>query len=372
MTSKQNGLSIPGLIILLILFAAFFGWLGYQPGMLLNEYSRALAFTLLGVALVIWLTNSLLGKRNKELLAYLDEQRKAQEEAQLAREIQLLKTQLTREVASGQAGIAARAIIEMDSRGWLTDGTLSNSHMVGADLHGAKLGWANFSGAFLSKINLQDADLSYANFSNASLNDAVMARANLDLAKLTEANLRGADLSLCLMNETDLSGAIVERAVLSGANMVEANLAKIKGEHVALNGANLERANLTESVLSYANLERANLSGANLSWANLSKANLEKVDFSESNLSGANLEDARLNGADLSGSFLLGARISPDTLSSARSLVNATMPDGSKYEEWVQNQSEAFSRPKRKSSREVISGSPAVPSNLPEESAETG
>jgi hypothetical protein len=99
---------------------------------------------------------------------------------------------------------------------------------------------------------------------------------------------------------------------------------------------------------------------------------MEKADLSESNLSGANLDDARLNGADLSGSFLLGARISLNALSSARSLVNATMPDGSKYEEWIQNQSEEASPPANQSSRKVIAGLPATSANLAEESTENG
>jgi uncharacterized protein YjbI with pentapeptide repeats len=339
MTSKRTGLTIQALVIVLLLLAAFFGWLGYQPGMLVNEYARGLGLTLLGVALVLFLSDSLSRRRDRELLTYLEEQRKVQEEAQLAREIQLLKAQLTREVASGQAGLASRAILELDSRGWLTDGTLSNSHMAGADLRGARLGWANFSGAFMSRVNLQDAELGYANFTGANLSEATLARANLDLAKLTEAELRGADLSLCSLNEADLSGAVLERATLSGAILVEANLTKIRGERLALNGANLERADLTESVLPYANLERANLSGANLSWANLSKAVLEKADLSESNLSGANLDDARLHGADLTGAFLYGARVSLKALSTAKALTNATMPDGTKYEDWVHSQS---------------------------------
>jgi uncharacterized protein YjbI with pentapeptide repeats len=338
MTSKRKGLSIQAVIILLLFLAVFFGWLGYQPGMLVNEYARGLGFTLLGVALVVFLSESLSRRRDRELLAYLEEQRQTQEEAQLAREIQLLKAQLTREVASGQAGLATRAIMELDSRGWLTDGTLANSPMAGADLRGARLGWANFTGAFMNRINLQDAELGYANFTHANLTEAALARANLDLAKLVEADLRGADLSLCSLNEADLSGAVLERATLSGAILVETNLTKTKGERLALNGANLERADLTESALAYANLERANLSGANLSWANLSKANLEKANLAESNLSGANLDDARLNGADLTGAFLFGARVSLKALATAKALANATMPDGTKYEDWVHSQ----------------------------------
>lgn len=345
MSTKPNGLSIQAIAIILILLAVFFGWLGYQPGMLINEYARGLAFTFLGVALIIFLTDRLAARRERQLLAYLEEQRKVQEDTQMARESQLLKTQLVREIASGDPGLAARAIKELDAQGWLTDGTLSNAHLAGANLQAASLGWVNLSGAFLSRINLQDADLGYANFSGANLSDALLGRAKLDLANLTEADLRGADFSLCSMNETDLAGATLEGTVFSGASLVEANLTKTAAERAALNGANLERANLVESNFSYANLERAVLSGANLGWVNLSRANLEKADLSEANLSGANLDDARLNGANLAGAFLFGARVSLKALSTARSLANATMPDGLKYEDWVRRQSGEYVSP---------------------------
>lgn len=345
MSGNQKGLSIQVIAIILIVLAVFFGWLGYQPGTLLNEYARGLGLTLLGVALVVFIMDSLGRRREAHLLVYLEEQRKAQEDAQLTRESQLLKTQLIRELASGDAGLAARAIRELDGKGWLTDGTLSNSHLAAADLQGAQLGWVNLSGAFLSRINLQEADLSYGNFSSANLSDSLLARANLDLANLTEADLRGADMSLCSMNETDMTGAVLEGATLSGAAMVEANLSKVQGERIALNGANLERANMVESNLSFANMERATLTGANLGWANLSKVNLEKANLSEANLSGANLDDARLHGANLAGAFLFGARVSLKSLSAAKTLANATMPDGTKYEDWTRRQSGEYVPP---------------------------
>lgn len=345
MSTKPKGLNITAIAIILLVLAVFFGWLGYQPGTLLNEYARGLGLTLFGVALVVYLTDSFGRRREQQLLTYLEDQRKAQEEAQLAREGQLAKTQLIREVASGDPGLATRAIRELDNKGWLTDGTLANTHLASANLQGASLGWVNLSGAFLSRVNLQDADVSYGNFSGANLSDALMARANLDLADMTEADLRGADMSLGSLNETNLTSAMLEGAILSGATMVEANLTKAQGERVALNGANMERANLVEANLAYANMERATLIGANLGWANLAKVNLEKANLSEANLSGANLDDARLHGANLAGAFLFGARVSLKSLSTAKTLANATMPDGTKYEDWIRRQSGEYVAP---------------------------
>ncbi|CUS05164.2 protein of unknown function [Candidatus Promineifilum breve] len=345
MAGNQKGLSIQVIVGILLVLALFLGWLGYQPGTLLNEYARGLGLTLLGVALVVYLTDSLGHRREQQLMTYLEDQRKAQEDAQLAREGQLAKTQLIREIASGDAGLATRAIRELDSKGWLTDGTLANTHLASANLKGANLGWVNLSGAFLSRINLQGADVSYGNFSGANMSDALLGRANLDLADMTETDLRGADISLGSLNETNLTGAALEGAILSGAAMVEANLTKAQGERVALNGANLERANLVEANLAYANMERATLIGANLGWANLGKVNLEKANLSEANLSGANLDDARLHGANLSGAFLFGARVSLKALSTAKTLANATMPDGTKYEDWIRRQSGEYVAP---------------------------
>lgn len=345
MSGNQKGFNVGIILAVLLLLAVFFGWLGYQPGTLLNEYARGLGLTLFGVALVVYLTDSFGRRREQQLLTYLEDQRKAQEEAQLAREGQLAKTQLIREVASGDPGLATRAIRELDNKGWLTDGTLANTHLASANLQGASLGWVNLSGAFLSRVNLQDADVSYGNFSGANLSDALMARANLDLADMTEADLRGADMSLGSLNETNLTSAMLEGAILSGATMVEANLTKAQGERVALNGANMERANLVEANLAYANMERATLIGANLGWANLAKVNLEKANLSEANLSGANLDDARLHGANLAGAFLFGARVSLKSLSTAKTLANATMPDGTKYEDWIRRQSGEYVAP---------------------------
>ena len=339
MTGKESGLNARVILIILIVLAVFFGWLGYQPGMLINEYARGLALTLLGVALVVSLTDYLARKRDDKLFTYLDTQRRAAEEVQAAREATLLRSQLIREVASGDSGLASRAIKELDEHGWLTDGTLANSQLSGANLRGVALAWANLSGAFLSRINLEEAELSYANFSSANLSEARLARANLDLANLIEADLSGSDLSLVSLKEADLTGAHLEEANFSGATMIEATLNKVQAERASFNGADLERANLVEANLSDARLERANLSSANMGWVNLSRANLERANLSEANLSGANLDDARLNGADLSGAFLYGARVALRSLSTVKSLAHATMPDGLKYEDWVRRQS---------------------------------
>ncbi len=101
------------------------------------------------------------------------------------------------------------AIEELRVRGWLSDGSLSetvlcHAHMQGADLFGADLHGIDFHQA-----NLRGADLS---------------RANLSGAKLSRANLQNANLS-----ETDFGNADLFKANLAGAcNLQDKQLARAK------------------------------------------------------------------------------------------------------------------------------------------------
>jgi uncharacterized protein YjbI with pentapeptide repeats len=106
-------------------------------------------------------------------------------------------------------------------------------------------GWANLSGANLSKADLRWADLSGANLSGADLHWADLSGADLHWANLSGADLRGADLR----------GAHLSGAILIGADLLGAHL----------RGADLHWANLSGADLSGANLRGADLSEANLS-----------------------------------------------------------------------------------------------------------
>jgi uncharacterized protein YjbI with pentapeptide repeats len=340
MSEKPKGASLQAIAIALLLLAIFFGWLSYTPGNFLDNFASNVSTMLVGVVLTVLILDSLYRRREERLIAYLEGQRQLQEEKQFQRELDVLKTQLVREIASGDPGLASRALKEFDTKGWLTDGSLANVYLAGASLPEAKLSWSNLSGAYLGRVNLERADLGWANLTGANLNEARLIRATMNLTNLSEANLRGANLSLANLTEANLGSAILDGAVGSGAMFVEANLSKVHAERVLLSGANLSGAEIVEADLSFANLERANLSGANLGWTSFSRANLENANLSNANLSSANLEDARLQGANLSGAFLFGAKVSLRMLSTARALTGATMPDGTKYEEWLQRQSD--------------------------------
>jgi uncharacterized protein YjbI with pentapeptide repeats len=151
-------------------------------------------------------------------------------------------------------------------------------------------------------------------------------------------NLRGADLT-----RVDLSKANLRKADLRFVNLAEANL----------EGAHLDEADLEQAMLPLANLRGASLDSAKLAWADLSKADLsrqrrisspadpEKVILYPTTLFNANLSQATLRGADLRDvggvtneelEQLLRSDLTGDA---AWTLSGATMPNGQKYEDWL-------------------------------------
>jgi uncharacterized protein YjbI with pentapeptide repeats len=118
---------------------------------------------------------------------------------------------------------------------------------------------------------------------------------------------------------------------------------------VGLSGADLSGAVLREAKLYWADLSNANLSSAKLSSAKLNQAALVSADLSSADLSGAVLGRAVLVWADLTGANLTGAVFNRADLSwvkgitneeihkQAKSLKNATMPNGQKYEDWFKS-----------------------------------
>jgi len=137
---------------------------------------------------------------------------------------------------------------------------------------------------------------------------------------LYESGLITRELVVSLV-DADLSGAELSGAVLREAYLVGASLV----------GANVRAASLRGTYLS-----RADLSGADLSGADLSEAYLGEADLSEAYLSGTNLSRANFSGANFSGAYLnkaVGA--SGEQLEHASLLKGTTMPNGQKYEDWL-------------------------------------
>lgn len=165
-------------------------------------------------------------------------------------------------------------------------------------------------GGIRERIRLTEAHLSGANLSGAKLRRSDMWGTNLSgallgSADLREANLAGSNLENTILEQADLGGADVRGALMKDSDLERANL-----ENVDMRGVNLIGADLQYASLRNANLGRSTLIGANLRGANLEGANLERCMLEGANLEGANLVGARLDGADLVRVFLGGATLS--------------------------------------------------------------
>ncbi len=157
---------------------------------------------------------------------------------------------------------------------------LTEAHLSGANLSGAKLRHSDMWGTNLSSAHLAASDLRHANLAGSNLENT-----NLEQADLTEADLRGA-----LMKDSDLEHAILEHTDMRGVNLI---------------GADLQYASLRK-----ADLERSTLIGANLRGANLAEANLQRCVLEGANMEGADLTGSKLDGADLARAYLGGATLS--------------------------------------------------------------
>jgi uncharacterized protein YjbI with pentapeptide repeats len=180
------------------------------------------------------------------------------------------------------------------------------------------------------------------------------AKHNKSVARfLTDAGLTGAgDAGPSLLAGTDLQGAELADTPLQGANFVEQqqggsgqiHIIADPGDYVTAPGADVTVA----TILSDADLSRAGLQGANLSGSQLDDTILRNAALQDANLSNAILQGADLRGATLFGADFSGADLSKANLKDARGishqtialqgpslLTGATMPNGKKYEDWV-------------------------------------
>jgi hypothetical protein len=123
---------------------------------------------------------------------------------------------------------------------------------------------------------------------------------------------------------------------------------------ISLIGANLEGVDLTYSTRGdtrpYASAPVPDLSSADLTYADLSGADLSGADLSGIVMLGTRLVGADLRGANLDGTVLNDANLSGANLSGvtgksaeqlegqSSSLKGAIMPDGRKYEEWLEDE----------------------------------
>jgi uncharacterized protein YjbI with pentapeptide repeats len=187
-------------------------------------------------------------------------------------------------------------------------------------------------------VSLRGTDLRGADLSDAALMEADLRETDLSHANLSHANLTGADLSgdvnwnepgpprAYLGEDVNLSYADLLGADLSGADLEDAELIGADLREATLIEANLTSASLDDAKLSDAFPQEANLSYAHLVGANLTGADLRALPGWE------NVEGPNLANADLT-----DAHVTEEQLAAAKSLKEATMPNGQKYEEWLKS-----------------------------------
>lgn len=147
-------------------------------------------------------------------------------------------------------------------------------------------------------------------------------RKNLLFQFLVEAKLVSIEKPIIELQGANLSGADLTGAKLNYADLIDADLS----------GANLFNADLSGTDLSDVNLSGADLGNVNLKGARLCYADLSDADLTCANLSDADLTGTNLSGANLFIANLSSAKVTNEQLEKAKSLKNATMPDGTKHD----------------------------------------
>ncbi|MEU4496311.1 pentapeptide repeat-containing protein [Streptomyces sp. NPDC023998] len=167
-----------------------------------------------------------------------------------------LRQQLVREASSTDHGLALRAVLELDVRGWLADGALA----------GARLGEANLHDIVLEGQDLHGADLAGANLSRANLSRANLTGCNLTGSNLAEAVIEMADLSGARMQDTRIDHADMAHAVLRSADLSGANLAHCDLTEADLRGALLRGADFTGCLMDGVRLDRSTVWDETTRW----------------------------------------------------------------------------------------------------------
>jgi uncharacterized protein YjbI with pentapeptide repeats len=189
-------------------------------------------------------------------------------------------------------------------------------------------------------ISLGSPDFTFraADLSKADLRGAVLRGADLR-GKRSGANLSGADLRGADLREANLSQVNLRGADLSGA---------LLGADPEGGSADLSFADLRDTYLVGTDFGKADLSYAKMSGAYFrrSKAVAQKytdqlraIGLPDERIEQAIRGETKLTEANLDGTDLSGARgvTNEEIEQQSIRLLDATMPDGQKYEDWLKN-----------------------------------
>lgn len=93
--------------------------------------------------------------------------------------------------------------------------TITETHLIGADLRDANLQGADFSGSNLEGADFENANLTAANFSDTFLTNAKLANARLDGVDFSRAHLYSVDVSGASMQNLNLAGAQIHNTPIA-------------------------------------------------------------------------------------------------------------------------------------------------------------
>lgn len=162
----------------------------------------------------------------------------------------------------------------------LSGASLERADFTGADLAGGSLRDARMGGAVFDRALLEETDLAGASLRFATFREAVLEGASLRAADLWGAKLGGADA-----DKADFRAAQLEEADFRDADAREADFRGAKLGLTDFRGADLRRADFRGSVPRAAKFDRADLR----------RANLEELDLTNASLANVWLSDARLD-----------------------------------------------------------------------------
>jgi len=162
--------------------------------------------------------------------------------------------------------------------------------LIGVDLAGAYMPFAQFESVNLSGVVFSDAILVNANFMQANLSGSKLLGtdlrgANIGGADFTDANLAGSNLSPF---HAPCPDEFAHCTIFTNANLTGVDMSHAWGDKITMRNAVLVDANLA-----YVSFNLCDLSNADLTRANLTGAGFYGCDFTGANLTDAVLEDVR-------------------------------------------------------------------------------
>lgn len=199
-------LGILGLVIFLSGYIYLYHHFDYKA--LVNDFYANVAVDLLSIAITVLVLDRLNQRRveNRE---------------------QTEKQHILTQIGSANNDFSLEAVKLADRNGWVTDGSLQNLDLSGANLEGAYLAHAR-----LNNTNFQNSRLYRADLSNADLSEAILDNADLTRAILRTANLRGASFRNAVLNGTDLKGALYDSNTVWPRDF-DAKIAGAVTEHIS-------------------------------------------------------------------------------------------------------------------------------------------